>query len=109
MLWRLARSTYEKSKTVEDATEKRVLVEESYILAKKALELDDKNFAIHKWVAILLNESSKLQGLKEQIKQSFNVKYHMEVESINFLSRWIALKGVFWRGFYEFWDRNLYD
>ena len=79
MLWRLARSTFEKSKTIEDATEKRLVVEQAYILVKKALELDDKNFAIHKWMAILLNESSKLQGLKEQIKQSYNVKFHMEV------------------------------
>ncbi|CAG7834358.1 unnamed protein product [Allacma fusca] len=78
LLWRLARSTYEKSKKIQDANKRKEAVEEAYALVKQSLELEDTNFAAHKWAAILLNEASTLKGLKEQITQSFNVKFHME-------------------------------
>lgn len=55
------------------------MVRESYAYLKGALEKDDKNFAIHKWYAILLDAKSNLDGLKERVTQLENVKKHMLV------------------------------
>lgn len=55
------------------------MLEDAFELVTAALEMDDGNFAVHKWMAILLNEVSVLKGLKEQIIQSVNVKKHIMV------------------------------
>ena len=78
LLWRLARITYELSKKAK-SKEKQRLINEAYDTVQKALELDDSNFAAHKWMAIVLNARSTLLGTKEQITQSYNVRKHMEV------------------------------
>lgn len=65
------------SKTAKSA-EKLKLVNEAFETIQKALELDNTNFAVHKWMAILLNAKSTLVGIKEQITQSYNVRKHME-------------------------------
>jgi len=77
LLWRLARVIYELSKKAEKS-DKMNLVTEAFQAVEKALALDEKNFAAHKWMAIILNELSGLKGTKEQITQSYNVKNHME-------------------------------
>ncbi len=79
LLWRLARVTYELSKSAQKGDVKVQLVEEAYRDLQEALELDDSNFASHKWMAIILNERSTMRGIKEQITQSYNVRAHMEV------------------------------
>ena len=79
MLWRLARITYELSKKAKSADKER-LVNEAFSTIQKALQLDEENFAVHKWMAILLNARSTLLGTKEQITQSYNVRKHMEVK-----------------------------
>ncbi len=76
--WRLARITYELAKKAS-AEEKAKMLEGAFELVTTALEIDDGNFAVHKWMAILLNEVSVLKGLKEQIIQSVNVKKHIMV------------------------------
>lgn len=78
LLWRLARITYDLSKRAEKA-EKGKMIEEAFQLVQTALEMDEGNFAVHKWFAILLNEVSVMKGIKEQIIQSMNVKKHMMV------------------------------
>lgn len=77
--WRLARIKYELAKKASNGTEKGKMLEEAFQLVTTALEMDEGNFAIHKWKAILLNEVSILRGLKEQISQSMNVKQHIKV------------------------------
>lgn len=44
----------------------------------KALELDDKNYACHKWMAVLLDAKSDLDGIKARVSQLVNVKKYME-------------------------------
>ncbi|ODN05556.1 Regulator of microtubule dynamics protein 1 [Orchesella cincta] len=75
--WRLARMMYEFSKKAGSTEEKADLLERAFELVTNAMEIDEGNFAVHKWKAILLNEVSVLKGLKEQIIQSVNVKKHI--------------------------------
>jgi len=76
--WRIARLLYNISKS-DGGTDKKQKIEESYALLQEALEIDQENFAVHKWMAIILNEVSCLQGIKAQILESFNVRKHMLV------------------------------
>lgn len=82
--WRLARVAYELFKLAE-GSDKTKLIEEAFAAAKTALEIDDSNFAAHKWMAITLNQISTLKGIKEQITQSYNVRHHMDVRIFNLL------------------------
>ncbi|CAL8097034.1 unnamed protein product [Orchesella dallaii] len=75
--WRFARMLYEFSKKAASTEEKADLLERAFELVTNALEIDEGNFAVHKWKAILLNEKSVLIGLKEQIIQSVNVKKYI--------------------------------
>lgn len=79
MLWRLGRLTFEKSKLAETTEEKRRRIEEAYDLVFKAVTIDEKNFAAHKWMAILINELSTFKGIKDQLLESVNVRRHMLV------------------------------
>lgn len=75
--WRLARAIFSVSKTAEGKTKKE-LVQEGYAFAQEALRLKDDDFAGHKWMAILLDAKSGLDGIKERVSQLENVKKHME-------------------------------
>ena len=48
VLWRLARALNEKSKLTDDKATKKQLLNEAFDVIKKALALNDKNFACHK-------------------------------------------------------------
>lgn len=48
-------------------------------VSQEALELNDHNFAVHKWMAILVDEVAALQGSKSRILQSFVMRDHMQV------------------------------
>ena len=76
--WRLARAMFKMSKTAEK-TKKAELIHEAYGLISDALKLNDKNFAVHKWMSVLLDAKSELDGIKERVKQLEKVKYHMKV------------------------------
>jgi hypothetical protein len=54
-------------------------IRQGFELLSQALEKNDKNFAIHKWYAILLDAKSNLDGIKERCIQLQNVKKHMQV------------------------------
>ena len=45
----------------------------------KAMELDENNFAVHKWMSVLLDERSAYDGIKARITQLERVKGHMLV------------------------------
>lgn len=76
MLWREARAIYKLSGTVKD--KKNDLIREGFEIIKKALALDDKNYACHKWMAVLLDAKCELDGIKERVSQLENVKKHMQ-------------------------------
>ena len=48
VLWRLARATRDKGDLSKDKEAKKKCVYEAFEYAKRALELDDQNFACHK-------------------------------------------------------------
>ena len=48
VLWRLARALNEKSKVTDDKAQKKQLLREAFEVVKRALALNDQNFACHK-------------------------------------------------------------
>ncbi|XP_064080575.1 regulator of microtubule dynamics protein 1-like [Macrobrachium nipponense] len=78
ILWRLARATYEKAKAAATDAEKKVLYREALDYAEEALSINENNFAVHKWMSILIDYVYGYEGTKARISQSFNVKHHME-------------------------------
>ncbi|XP_022193849.2 regulator of microtubule dynamics protein 1 [Nilaparvata lugens] len=78
ILWRLARALYKLSceKDVKK-TEKEKLVREAYNFLERALELDVNHFAVHKWMSVLLDARSELDGIKVRISNLEKVKQHM--------------------------------
>jgi len=78
ILWRLSRALFQTQKTVSAQAEKLKLTTEAHDLLVKGLTLDPNCFALHKWMAIILDTKSGYEGTKERIKQSFIIKEHME-------------------------------
>lgn len=77
ILWRLGRATYEKAKAAKTDNEKKVLYREALDYVEEALTLNQENFAVHKWMSILLDYVYGYEGTKARISQSYNVKNHM--------------------------------
>lgn len=69
---------YKLSKTVSEVDGKK-LIFEAYDLILEALEIKEDNWAAHKWASILLNSKTLHEGVKAQIKESYNIKKHMLV------------------------------
>ena len=79
ILWRLARASTDIGKTKGDNSEERkTKIYEAFGYATRALELDDKNFACHKWYGILLDYTAEYEGNKARISNAFKVKEHFE-------------------------------
>ncbi|XP_055316045.1 regulator of microtubule dynamics protein 1-like [Sitodiplosis mosellana] len=74
--WREARALYKLSK--QNKAKRQELIREGFELIQKALELDENNYECHKWMAVLLDAKSELDGVKERITQLKNVKKHMQ-------------------------------
>lgn len=77
VLWRTGRALFKVSDVVP-SNKKADTIREAYKFISESLEKDDKNYAIHKWYAILLDAKSNLDGIKERITQLEVVKKHME-------------------------------
>lgn len=75
--WRLARATSDKSKAESNETLKKQLTRDALTYAEKAVNINDKNFAAHKWYAILLDYTGRYENTKYRIKNSFKVKDHL--------------------------------
>lgn len=73
--WRLARAMYKLSKNENAPTND--LIRNAFVLVSEAVAKDDESSAAHKWMAILLDKKSELDGIKERIKQLETVKAHM--------------------------------
>ncbi|XP_050478942.1 regulator of microtubule dynamics protein 1-like isoform X1 [Bombus huntii] len=76
IIWRLCRAMYKLSKIVSEVDGKK-LIFEAYDLILEALEIKEDNWAAHKWASILLNSKTLYEGVKAQIKESYNIKKHM--------------------------------
>jgi len=73
--WRQARAMYRLSQI--DSKRKKELIREGFTLVNDALKINDKDFAIHKWLAILLDAKGELDGIKVRVSQLEEVKKHM--------------------------------
>ncbi|XP_064641746.1 regulator of microtubule dynamics protein 1-like [Lineus longissimus] len=77
-LWRLARAAYEQGQHAKDSEKKKKFMYEAYQHILKAMTVDDKNFAVHKWYAILLDIVGEYEGTRKRIENSYIVKEHFE-------------------------------
>lgn len=75
--WRQARAMYSYSKTIQSKEERDKMVRDSYNLIVDALKKDEKNFAIHKWMAIIMDANAELDGIRARLQQIETVKHHM--------------------------------
>lgn len=65
------------SKGCTDKKQKEDYIRKAFACADEALKLDENNFAIHKWYAILLDAKSELDGIKARVTELETVKKHM--------------------------------
>ncbi len=76
VIWRLARVHFDFADNSEDDA----VISENYYsgldYAKKALELDDSRAESHKWYGILIGKVGELEGSKQKILNSYEVKDH---------------------------------
>ena len=76
VIWRLARAHFDFSDNSEDET---VISDNIYAgmdYAKRALEMDDARAESHKWYGILIGRVGELEGTKQKILNSYEVKDH---------------------------------
>lgn len=73
------------SKLESKDSEAKKLIYEAYDLIIQALNLQEDHWAVHKWVAILLNTKTSYEGTKIKIKELYNIKKHMLVCKISFI------------------------
>lgn len=73
--WRQGRAMFKLSQV--ETKRKDELIRKGYALVGEALKLNDQDFAIHKWFAILLDANSELDGVKARVSQLETVKKHM--------------------------------
>ena len=74
------------SKLESHAAEAKKLVYDAYDLICQALNLEENNWAVHKWLAILLNTKTSYEGTKIKIKELYNIKKHMLVSLNKYIS-----------------------
>lgn len=79
ILWREARAAYKLSSVTTNKAKREELIRDGFAWAQKSLEVDDKNYASHKWMSVLLDAKSELDGIKERVSQLENVKKHMQM------------------------------
>ena len=76
VVWRLARAHFDFFDNSED---ENVISENAHTgldYAKKALEMDDSRAESHKWYGILIGQVGILEGTKQKILNSYEVKEH---------------------------------
>ncbi|KAJ8670340.1 hypothetical protein QAD02_001599 [Eretmocerus hayati] len=77
ILWRLSRALYKLSKLKTKDAEAKQLIYDAYDLISQALAVKEDHWAVHKWVAILLNSKTSYEGTKIKIRELYNIKKHM--------------------------------
>ncbi|KAK8378786.1 hypothetical protein O3P69_009480 [Scylla paramamosain] len=77
ILWRLGRATFERAKAATTEEERRKLFREALDHVEAALAINTENFAVHKWMSILIDYVYAAEGTKARISKSYVVKEHM--------------------------------
>ncbi|MEE8478841.1 MAG: hypothetical protein V3S42_02425 [Candidatus Neomarinimicrobiota bacterium] len=76
LIWRLARAHFDFS---DNSVDKEVISENIYAgmgYAKRALDMDEGRAESHKWYGILIARVGELEGKKQTILNSYEVKEH---------------------------------
>ncbi|XP_052817329.1 regulator of microtubule dynamics protein 1-like [Mya arenaria] len=76
ILWRLARAAVDQGKLSDNKEILQKKYYEAFEFIKQALEINNQNYAVHKWYAILLDYTGEFEGKKQRIKNAFQVKEH---------------------------------
>ncbi|XP_070575764.1 regulator of microtubule dynamics protein 1-like isoform X2 [Ptychodera flava] len=77
ILWRLARAARDLAQlSTTKADMKKTLVYEAFEYAKKALSINQNNFACHKWFAICISDVGDYEGIKQKISNAFIIRDH---------------------------------
>ena len=105
LLWRLARAAYEESKLVNEKKREKELILDAASYVKRALEVNAKNAAAHKWMAILLDKSSRYEGTKACILNAYKIREHMQASLSNFHPVSFPLSQMFHNWIYFFLHR----
>lgn len=79
IMWRKARAMQKLSKSCTDKKQREEYIRKGFALVEEALKKDDKNFAIHRWYAILLDGRAELDGVKTRVTELENVRKHMQI------------------------------
>jgi len=85
-LWRKVRAIrlYAINNTAKNSKEQRELIQEAFNLSKTALEIGADNWACNKWYAITLGDKSELEGSKQQLLASPEMKkYFIKAGELN--------------------------
>ncbi|KAK5582906.1 hypothetical protein RB653_004495 [Dictyostelium firmibasis] len=78
IMWRLARSYFDKNEEVTDKAEKKKLLDQALELTNKAATVDPNHWAVHKWLAILISALGDHVSSKEKIANAFKIKEHAD-------------------------------
>ncbi len=76
VIWRLARAHFDFSDNSEDETVISENIYSGFDYAKRALEMDENRAESHKWYGILIGRVGELEGTKQKILNSYDVKDH---------------------------------
>lgn len=76
VIWRLARAHFDFSDNSEDEGVISENIYAGFDYAKRALEMDDGRAESHKWYGILIGRVGELEGTKQKILNSYEVKDH---------------------------------
>ncbi|TKR86930.1 hypothetical protein L596_011425 [Steinernema carpocapsae] len=80
LLWRFAKACHQYGSSMgkKDEGKKKELYLEGRDAGAAAYQLDDKNFNVLKWAAVLSGESSDFVGTKERIQEGYKFKEYLD-------------------------------
>eukprot|EP00049_Salpingoeca_infusionum_P008544 m.141844 g.141844 ORF g.141844 m.141844 type:complete len:380 (+) comp14044_c0_seq4:1339-2478(+) len=76
VLWRFARACRDHISHSKDKQHTKALTYEGMAAVERALELDDNDFAVHKWMAIMLSCKGDVEGNKAKLLNAYKMKEH---------------------------------
>ncbi|XP_056423492.1 regulator of microtubule dynamics protein 2 [Hyla sarda] len=77
-LWRLARAYSDMFYLTDNVEEKKSYAADGKSVAEKAVELDDKIAASHRWYAIMCGYMSEYENVQNKIKNGYLFKEHLD-------------------------------
>ncbi|XP_038076550.1 regulator of microtubule dynamics protein 1-like isoform X2 [Patiria miniata] len=79
VLWRLCRAIRDVAQmNITKAERKKELTYEAFEYAKRCLEINDKNFASHKWYAICISEVGDYEETKKKVANAYIIRDHFQ-------------------------------